>query len=138
MNTITDDQAKRDTAEIQDPSGSGLGGLTGSEFLFEVPEQLSPRLAAEKAALEKAKANGVQTHHAPHADPPWIAVNMVAACKMLKGYDLTEEEKTDLVELMAGYCRLIDEADLIGYGTTELEAIMDIPNTSVSYPTKEG
>jgi hypothetical protein len=109
-------------------SGMGLGAPHCSEFLFEVPEQLSPRLAAEKAALAKAKANGVQTHHAPHADPPWIAICMPAVCKKLEGYGLTEEEKTDLVMLTAGYCRLIDEAGLIGYGYTEIEAILNIPN----------
>ena len=111
-------------------NGLALGAPPCSEFLFDAPEQLSPRLAAEKEAMEKAKSNGVQTHHAPHAEPPWIAICMPAVCKMLEGYGLTEEEKTDLVALMAGYCRLIDEAGLIGYGHAEIEAILNIPNAA--------
>lgn len=99
-----------------------------TDLLFDVPEQLSPRLASEKQAMEKAKAAGVKTHHAPHVEPPWIAVSMIDAQKILRGYPLTEEEKTDLSALMAGYCRLIDEADLIGCGNTEIEAILNIPN----------
>jgi hypothetical protein len=111
-------------------NGTGLGAPPCSEFLFDVPEQLSPRLAAEREELAWAKLAGVKTHHAPHAEPPWIAVNMRTACEMLEGYDLTKEEKTDLPALMAGYCRLIDEGNLIGYGSTELEAILNIPNAS--------
>ena len=116
------------TKTTHGPKAGDFSPSLGSGFLFDVPEQLSPRLIAEKQAMEKAKAAGVKTHHAPHADPPWIAVSMVAACEMLEGYDLTNEEKTDLAALMAGYCRLIDEADLIGYGHTEIEAILNIPN----------
>ena len=109
-----------------------LPRIAGVFSLFDAPEQLSPRLAAEKEAMEKAKSNGVQTHHAPHAEPPWIAICMPAVCKMLEGYGLTEEEKTDLVALMAGYCRLIDEAGLIGYGHAEIEAILNIPNDKLT------
>jgi hypothetical protein len=120
--------------ETETHDGLGLGAPLCSEFLFDVPMQLSPRLAAQKLALEKAKAEGVKTHYAPHAEPPWIAVSMVAACEMLDGYDLTPEEKTDLPALLAGYCRLIDEADLIGYGHTEIEAILNIPNKQICQP----
>jgi len=48
---------------------------------------------------------------------------MDAAAKLLEGYGLTEKEKTELPELMAGYCRLIDEAELCFYGDTEEEVI---------------
>ena len=65
----------------------------------------------------------IATHHAPHMTPPWIAVDMDAAAELLEDYDLTDEEKTSLPELMAGYCRLIDEADLCHYGQTEEEAV---------------
>ena len=65
----------------------------------------------------------IATHYAEHCDPPWLAVDMDAAAELLEGYDLTEKEKTYLPELMAGYCRLIDEAGLDHYGYTEQEAI---------------
>ena len=66
----------------------------------------------------------IATHHAPHCEEsPWLAVDMTAAAKLLDGYDLTEKEKTELPELMAGYCRLLDEAGLCHYGQTEAEAI---------------
>jgi hypothetical protein len=48
---------------------------------------------------------------------------MAAAAKLLEGYGLTEKEKTELPELMASYCRLIDEAELCFYGDTEEEVI---------------
>lgn len=59
-------------------------------------------------------------------DPPCVAVNMTVACKALEGCDLTDEEKTDVTELMASYCRLVDERRLIGYGSTEFLAIADL------------
>lgn len=64
---------------------------------------------------------------------------MDAAAKLLEGYGLTEKEKTDLPELMAGYCRLIDEAELCFYGDTEEEVIAAckanslLSSTSVKY-----
>jgi len=60
------------------------------------------------------------------ANPPCVATNMTVAIQMLEGYDLTEEEKTDVTELQAGYCRLIDERGLNGFGETEFEAIADL------------
>jgi hypothetical protein len=48
---------------------------------------------------------------------------MDAAAKLLEGHGLTEKEKTELPEMMAGYCRLVDEAGLCFYGDTEEEVI---------------
>jgi hypothetical protein len=81
----------------------------------------------------------VLTHYAPHcADEPWCAVNMEAACQMLKGYELTEEEKNSVPAIMAGYCRLIDEANLIGFGMTEEEAVRDcLANAPAHRPARE-
>jgi hypothetical protein len=59
-------------------------------------------------------------------EPPCVAVNMTVAIKRLEGYELTEEEKTDVTELMAGYCSWIDQHQLTGYGDTEFEAIADL------------
>lgn len=59
-------------------------------------------------------------------EPPCVAVNMTVAVKQLEGYELTEEEKTDVTALMAGYCNWVDQYQLTGYGDTEFEAIADL------------
>ncbi len=59
-------------------------------------------------------------------DPPCVAVNMSVAIKRLEGYELTEEEKVNVTELMAGYCNYVDQYGLTGYGDTEFEAIADL------------
>lgn len=57
---------------------------------------------------------------------PYHVVNMTVARSRLAGYNLTEAEKTQLPDLMAGYCRLVDEMGLIGYGDSEFEALTDL------------
>lgn len=69
-----------------------------------------------------------KSEHIEPSDLPYQAVNMSLAVQRLKGYELTEEEKTELPALMAGYCRLIEESRLVGFGITELEAIKDLFN----------
>lgn len=76
----------------------------------------SPRLAAIKVA-------DIKTHHAPHMDEdPWLAIPMNDAREILDGYDLTKAEKSSIPDMMAGYCRLLDEYGMIFYGQTEREA----------------
>lgn len=70
----------------------------------------------------------IATHYAPHCETPWLAVDMAAASEMLEGYGLTDKEKTNLPELMAGYCRLLDDAGMCHYGDTEEEAIANCRN----------
>ena len=65
----------------------------------------------------------IATHYAAHCDPAWLAVDMDAANKLLDGYHLPTAMQTDLPEMMASYCRLIDEAGLCHYGHTEEEAV---------------
>ena len=65
----------------------------------------------------------IKTHHAPHCDPPWLAVDMDKAAESLAGYKLTNAERSDIAELMASYCRLVEDAGLCYYGATEQEAI---------------
>ena len=93
------------------------GGLSSSD-LFDMDSVAmdSPRLAAIKAA-------DIQTHHAPHMDEdPWLAIPMNDAREILDGYDLTKAEKSSIPDMMAGYCRLLDECGMIFYGQTEREA----------------
>ena len=63
------------------------------------------------------------THYCEYEPEPWLAIHRETALEMLKGYNLTHEQKTDVAWLMAGYCRLLDEAGLIHYGQTEAEAV---------------
>lgn len=70
----------------------------------------------------------ISTWYAEHSEPPYQAVVMCVANEGLKDYGLTEEQKTSIPELMAGYCRLVEEAGWVGYGETEFEAIQDLFN----------
>ena len=71
--------------------------------------------------------NKISTWYAEHIEEkPYHAVNMTVAVDKLSDCELSEEEKTSMPHLMAGYCRLIEEANLIGYGDTEFEAIQDL------------
>lgn len=73
--------------------------------------------------LQSLKAKlGAFTHRCNEGG--WMALSMKECVEKLKGYSLTEEEKTDGFHLMAGYCRLLDEDGLIADGyKTELEAV---------------
>lgn len=63
------------------------------------------------------------THYHEHSMPPWLAIHRASALECLEDYDLTEEEKNDIGAMMAGYCNLLENAGLCGYGKTEAEAI---------------
>lgn len=72
--------------------------------------------------LKEIKQHDIQTHHAPHMDEnPWLAVPMKAARAALEGYDLTDDESGSVPGIMAGYCRLLDEAGMTFLGDTERE-----------------
>jgi len=68
----------------------------------------------------------ISTWYSKGVDNEYMAVNMTAVLRILDGYDLTELEKTSLPDLMAGYCRLVDESDMTGYGDCEFEAIENL------------
>ena len=78
--------------------------------------------------INKLKIDGfdIQVWTTDYADPPCVAVNMSQAIIALDGHELTEEEKTDVTELMASYCRLVDERRLTGYGDNEFQAIVNL------------
>lgn len=73
--------------------------------------------------LFEPTTHGCLTHHATHCKPEWLAIHRDSAINLLEGYDLTDEQKNDAGALMAGYCRLLEEAGLVHYGGTEQEAI---------------
>lgn len=81
----------------------------------------------------------ILTHHAAHMpDPCWSALDMDAACDLLKGYNLTDEEKNSLPAIMAGYCRIIDfDYGILGIGNTKEEAIQDAKDKVARYEVKD-
>ena len=93
--------------------------VTLFEFMSEVRK--TPSLAARRRQQVQAwtQHHRIYTHKGPE---DWMALSMNECCELLKGYNLTDEEKTDGTMLMAGYCRLLDEAGLIHFGTTSHEA----------------
>ena len=73
----------------------------------------------------------VATWYSEGMEAPYMAVNMTHSKKFLEGYNLTEKEKTELPALTAGYCRLLEEYGLTGYGDTELESITDLFSNAI-------
>ena len=75
-----------------------------SDSLFDIPVQLSPRLAW-------AKKHNIKTHHTPGLDLPWMAV--VPFDKSVTGYGMTEEDAmvnmTKNAKILIGLRRAHDE-----------------------------
>lgn len=94
---------------------------TSAVFDFMVEVRKTPSLAAIRRQQVQEWKNGFRifTHKGPD---DWMALSMDECCWKLEGHRLTKEQQTDGVALMAGYCRLIDEAGLIHFGDTEHEA----------------
>lgn len=101
------------TLATEDEASSGFRVSTGSRL----------RDARRQEMQTLKKAHGIFSHHCAGGGD-WMALSMPECTAALAGYDLTEEEKTDAVALMAGYCRLLDEANMIEQGhRTEYDAV---------------
>lgn len=89
-----------------------------SESLFNLEEvkQDSPR-------LQLIKKHEIQTHHAPHAEPEWIAVPMGLANQVANG------DFDSVVDICASSCRLLDDAGLIFYGDSQ----RDVEDQALAY-----
>lgn len=89
-----------------------------SAFLFEVPKN--------KTRLQLAKeTHGIETHHAPPGvENPWCAIHRQLVVDRFSGYGVTEE--MSMGEIFSKVCRLLDEMNLVGYGDTEAEAVLDL------------
>lgn len=91
--------------------------------LLDVPKD-SPTKRERIAAFKKQ--HGIWTHVdkenkiGGHA---WDAMAFDKSVEALSGYNLTEGEKREPVLLIAGYCRLLEEAGLLVTGNTEIDAI---------------
>lgn len=62
-------------------------------------------------------------HHCPGIQDPWLAIHKKSAFNWLWDCNLTELEKTNLIDLLAGYGVRLDEAGLIHYGKTKAEVL---------------
>ena len=101
------------TLAIADVRPCGLAVMAGSRL----------RNARRQEVQTLKKAHGIFSHHCAGGGD-WMAISMPECTAALAGYDLTDEEKTDAVALMAGYCRLLDEANMIEQGhQTEYDAV---------------
>jgi hypothetical protein len=101
--------------ENTENSNTDRAGI-GSTTLFDLDSVLldSPRLA-------EIKAHDIQTHHCQYDEEPWLAIPMHAAREIV-GALPDDPACNTLPEIMANYCRLLDEADILFYGMTEREA----------------
>ncbi len=91
--------------------------------LFDVaPFSGPPTKEVRRKECEALKAkHTIWTHHMPK---DWMALSMTECTAALAGYNLTTEQRTVPIMMMAGYCRLLDEAGMIEQGhATEWEAV---------------
>lgn len=64
----------------------------------------------------------VLLHFDAKSYPPWLAIHLESALKVLDGYPVTKRQKKDIGYLMSRYGRLLDDAGLLHYGNTKEEA----------------
>ena len=84
-----------------------------SDLLFDVPEQLSPR-------LKTMREHDVQVHHAPLCtEVPYMASPMHAARQVAENY--TDDECDTIADITASVGRVLDEQGLIFTGMTQKE-----------------
>ena len=89
-------------------------------LLLDVPKDSPTRKERLKAWKDR---NKVWTHSAGNNwdSGKWVAIAMKQSCDALKGYGVAPDIHP--MDLVAGYCRLLDEAGLMMEGDTELGAI---------------
>ena len=94
-----------------------------TEKLFDVaPFQGPSTKEKRRKECEALKAkHAIWTHHTAK---DWLALSMTECTAALNGYDLTTEQRTVPIMMLAGYCRLLDDAGMIEQGhETEWEAV---------------
>jgi hypothetical protein len=70
------------------------------------------------------------------AKDSWLAIPMNCAREILDGHDLTKAEKSSIPDMLAGYCRLLDECGMIFFGDTEREAQDAALDSLLNHKTK--
>lgn len=80
-------------------------------------------VARNETRLEKFKReHGVQTHRSA-VPPPWIALSIPECKEVFSEYG---DVGDTIGEIMSGFCRLIDEGNMLGVGHTEEAACLDL------------
>jgi hypothetical protein len=94
-------------------------------LLFDVPKTHPSRIDRVNAFKKK---HDIFTHYAGRSfgkeNEPWDALWVTGARKLLKGY--TGSGVVIPEELIANWCRLLDEASLLLTGKTERDAIREL------------
>ena len=90
--------------------------------------------------LKEIKRYGIQTHHAPHCEEPWMAIPMIAAKEKAEAY--LEGDEDDIASVTASAGILLDDAGMVFMGQSKREvedAALEFcrSNAEVSHPTKE-
>lgn len=98
--------------------------------LFDVPKDSPSR--RDRLSAFKAK-HGIWTHRSSSVPAPWTAVWVIGARKALGDYGPEVATMTGM-ELIASYCRLLEEGDLMTDGRTEFEAIELLAIKNELYP----
>lgn len=68
----------------------------------------------------------IETHHSSACpEQPWLACHMPSARQIAEGYEdnFQHAQQMGLYNLVAGYCRLLEESSVMVEGRTEREAI---------------
>jgi hypothetical protein len=92
--------------------------------LFRSDRDPRPRLSHRDEVKSMKEKHGIFTHLS-RGNGDWLALSMPECIERLKGYTLTDEEKTVGAALLAGYCRLLDDEGLIEENhRTEYEACL--------------
>lgn len=89
--------------------------------LFDIPPSAPSKAAKIKAFKER---HGIWTHNASHLpveDERWSAMLIATARKRMAGYGATPTTPGE--EMIASYCRLLDEMNLLVTGKGEISAI---------------
>ena len=110
-------ETRRQTSRKHEPRGRADAPSPGSTAAFR-----GQNLELVLACFQNRR---VRTHHNPACDPPWLALDMDAACLMIEaeGHQISPKAQQHLADLMADYCVLLEDAGLVAYGKTELEAV---------------
>lgn len=96
--------------------------MNSTPMLLDVPATHPTRY--ERLQAFKTR-QGIWTHRASFRtkeEHPWSALLVPRARLALAGY-IDGDEPDDPMSLIAGYCRLLDEARLLVTGETELDAV---------------
>lgn len=96
---------------------------TDTLFDLSAPGLRRSRRDTRKATNALKREHEMFTHYCQ--DGGWLAMHLPSCRAALEGYELTELERTDGVVMLAGYCRLLDEAGLVHEDhKTEREAVL--------------